>query len=52
MSLNAEKAFEKNLTPLYDKSLGKIRNLKPISKHSKSNMQQTSSQHQAKWRET
>jgi hypothetical protein len=31
--------------------LGKIRNSRPIPKHDKSNLQQTSSQHQSKWRE-
>jgi hypothetical protein len=31
-------------------SLEKIRNSRPIPKHSKSNIQQTSSQHQTKWR--
>jgi hypothetical protein len=41
ISLDAEKAF--------DKSLGKIRNSRPIPKHDKSNLQQTSSQHQSKW---
>ena len=33
-----------NPTPLHDKSLGKISNSRPIPKHSKSNIQQTSSQ--------
>ena len=51
ISLDAEKAFEKNLTPLHDKSLGKIRNSRPIPKHSKSNILKTGSQHQTKWRE-
>ena len=32
-----------NPTPLHGKSLGKIRNSRPIPKHSKSNIQQTSS---------
>jgi hypothetical protein len=31
-----------NLTPLHDKSLGKIRNSRPIPKHNKCNIQQTS----------
>ena len=52
ISLDAEKAFEKNPTPIHDKSLGNIRNLKPIPKHNKSNIQQTSSQHHTKWGET
>jgi ABC-type uncharacterized transport system ATPase subunit len=40
VSLDAEKAFDKNLTHLHHKSLGKIRNSRPIPKHSKSNAQQ------------
>jgi DNA-binding ferritin-like protein (Dps family) len=36
---------------LHGKSLGKIRNSRPIRKHSKRNIQQTSNQHQTKWRE-
>jgi hypothetical protein len=47
ISLYAEKAFDNNPTPLHDKSLGKIRNSMPISVHSKSNLQQASSQHKA-----
>jgi hypothetical protein len=43
ISLIAEKAFDKNPTPIHDKSLGKIRNSKPIPKHDKSNLQQASS---------
>jgi hypothetical protein len=50
--LDAEKALDKNPTPIHDKSLGKIRNSMPIPKLNKSNLQQTSSQHQMKWRET
>jgi hypothetical protein len=34
-----------NPTPIHDKCLGKIRNSRPIPKHDKSNLQQTSSQH-------
>jgi hypothetical protein len=34
------------LTPLHDKSLGKIRNSRPILKHNKSNIQKNSTQHQ------
>jgi hypothetical protein len=41
----------KNPKPIQDKSHGKIRNSRPIPKHNKSNIQQTSSQHQSKWRE-
>ena len=48
ISLDAEKAFDKNPIPLHDKSLGKIRNSRPIPKYSKSNIQQTNSQHQTK----
>ena len=51
ISLDSEKAFNKNPTPIHDKSLGKIRNSRPLPKHDKSNLQQTSSQHQSKWRE-
>jgi hypothetical protein len=50
--LDAEKAFDKNPTPIHDKSLGKIWNSRPIPKHNKGNIQQTSGQHQSKWRET
>jgi hypothetical protein len=52
--LDAEKAFDKIQHPfmIHDKSLEKIRNSRPITKHNKSNLQQTSSQHQTKWRET
>jgi hypothetical protein len=45
---DAEKALEKNPTPLHDKSLGKIRNSRPIHKHNKSNILQASSQRQTK----
>jgi hypothetical protein len=48
ISLDAEKAFDKNPTQIHDKSLGKIRNSRPIHKHNKSNIQQPSSQHQTK----
>jgi hypothetical protein len=50
ISLDAEKAFDK--ISLHVKSLGKIRNSRTIPKHSKSDIQQTSSQPQNKWRET
>jgi hypothetical protein len=46
--LDAEKAFEKNPTPIHDKSLGKIRNSRPIPKHDEISLQETSSQHQSK----
>jgi len=42
ISLDAEKAFD-NSTPLHDKGPGKTRNSRPISKHSKSHIEQTSS---------
>jgi hypothetical protein len=51
ISLDDEKPFDKIQHPFMIKSLGKIRNSRLISKHNKSNMQQTSSQHQSKWRE-
>jgi hypothetical protein len=35
ISLDAEKAFDKIPTPIHDKSLGKIRNSRPIPKHDK-----------------
>ena len=49
ISLDEEKAFDKIQHPFMIKSLGKIRNSRPIPKHDKSNLQQTSSQHQSKW---
>jgi hypothetical protein len=52
ISLDAEKAFDQNPTPIHDKSLGKIRNSWLIPKHGKRNIQQTSSQYQTKWRGT
>jgi hypothetical protein len=48
ISLDGEKAFDKIDQPLHEKGLGKIRNSRPISKHSKSNIEQTSSQQQTK----
>jgi hypothetical protein len=51
ISLDAEKAFDKIQHPFII-SLRKIRNSRPIPKHNKSNLQQTSGQHQTKWRET
>jgi hypothetical protein len=33
ISLDGEKAFDKNPTPIHDKSLGKIRNSRSISTH-------------------
>ena len=44
--LDAVKSIRQDPTPIHDKSLGKIRNSRPIPKHDKSNLQQTSSQHQ------
>jgi hypothetical protein len=49
ISLDSEKEFGENPTPIHEKSLGKIRNSRPIPKHNKSNLQQTSCQHQRKW---
>jgi hypothetical protein len=51
ISLDTEKSIDKISTSLHVKSLGKIRNLRPIPKHSLKNIQQTSSHHQTKWRE-
>ena len=41
-----------NPTPLHDKGLGAIKNIRNISKHNTSNIQQANNQHQIKWRET
>jgi hypothetical protein len=53
ISLDAEKAFDKIqhvfMIKVMERSGIPIR---PIPKHNKSNIQQTSSQHQTKWRET
>jgi hypothetical protein len=51
ISLDAEKAFDKIQHPFMLKVLEKIRNLRPIHKHSKSNIQKISSHHQTKWKE-
>ena len=47
--VRCRKRIRQDPTPIHDKSLGKIRNSRPIPKHDKSNLQQTSSQHQSKW---
>jgi hypothetical protein len=52
ISLDAEKAFDRIQHHFMVKSLGKMRNSRPIPRVSKSNIQHTSSQHQIKWRET
>jgi hypothetical protein len=52
ISLDAEKVFDKIQHPIHNKSLGMIKNSRPMPKHNKSNIQQTSNQHQSKWRET
>jgi hypothetical protein len=52
ISLDAEKAFDKIQYPFLLKNLRMNRNSRPIPKLNKSNMQQTSSQHQTKWRKT
>jgi hypothetical protein len=51
ISLDAEKFFEKNPTPLYVRNLGEIRNSRHIPKHSKSNTQGSRTQYQTKWTE-
>ena len=51
-SLDTQKEFDKIQHPSMLKSIGEIRNSRPIPKHNKSNLQQTSSQYQSKWRET
>jgi hypothetical protein len=38
ISLDVEKAFDRNPIPIHDKSPGKIRNLRPITKHNKVNI--------------
>ena len=49
LQVRCGKSIRQNPTPIHDKSLGKIRNSRLIPKHGKSNLQQTSSQHQRKW---
>jgi hypothetical protein len=49
ISLDAEKNFDKNPTPLYDKSLREINDKMDIPRHNKSNLQQAYSHHQNKW---
>jgi hypothetical protein len=49
ISLDAEKTILQDPTPFHDKSLRKMKNSRPISNHDKSNLQQTSNQHQSKW---
>jgi hypothetical protein len=51
-SLDAEKTFDINSTPLHNKNLGKIRNTGGIPKHIKVHLQKVHSQHLLKWRET
>jgi hypothetical protein len=48
VSLDAEKAFDKIQHPFMIKVLENLN----IPKYNQSNLQQTSSQHQTKWRET
>jgi hypothetical protein len=50
--LEAEKAFDKIQHHFMIKVMERSGNSRPIPKHNKSNLQQTSSQHQSKWRET
>lgn len=49
---DAEKAFDKNLTPLHDKNPRKTRDTKDTFKHNKCNLQETYTQHRPKLRET
>ena len=51
-SLDALKKPSKNTAPLHAKSLGEIRNSWHITKHDKSNIQQSTKQHKIKWRVT
>jgi hypothetical protein len=39
--LRCRKSIQQDLTPIHDKSLGKIRNSRPIPNHDESNLQQT-----------
>jgi len=50
--LDAEKPLDKIQYTFMIKRLGETGNVRTICKHSKSNIQQTSSQNQIKWRET
>lgn len=52
ISLDTEKAFDKNLIPVHEKSPGEIRDTRDIPQSNKGSLQQTYSQHQPKWRET
>ena len=52
ISLDAEKAFNKMQHTIHIKLLGNLSNSRPIPKNNKSNIQQSNSQHQTKWRET
>jgi hypothetical protein len=48
ISLDGEKAFGKNPTPLHIKSLGEIRDTRHTPKHNKRNIQQANSQYEIK----
>jgi hypothetical protein len=50
--IRCSESIWQNPTLFHDKHLGKIRNLRPLTKHNKSNIQQTIRQHQIKWRKT
>ena len=50
ISLDADKALDKNPKPLLDKGVGEIMDIRNISKHNKSNIQPANSQYQIKWR--
>jgi hypothetical protein len=51
ISLDVEKAFDKIQLPFMLKVLERL-GIQGQPKHSKSNIQQTSNQHQTEWRET
>jgi hypothetical protein len=46
--LDAEKALDKNRTPIHVKCVGEIRKSRPIPKHNKHNFLQTNSQYEIK----
>ena len=44
ISLDAKKSLQQNPTPLHDKGLGVIKNIRNVSKHNKGNIQETNQQ--------
>ena len=52
ISLDTEKAFDKNLTTLHVKGIRDIRDTRHIPKHKQSSVQQANRQYQTKWRKT